>query len=218
MAFAIKIIQKDSRNSEMRVSKEQAETNRTSLLEAAGRLFREKGFDGVGVAEVAKEAGLTHGALYAHFPSKDALAAEAFSDGIAQRVASMRRRKRTFDQYLDLMFSTESRDNLADGCPMTASASEIVRQGDAVATSFAHAFEDTVAVLQESIEGEMTASQRRHLAVSALAAQIGAIAVARAVARVDAPLSKEVLRSVRQTVTPDMAKDNKARKSSRSAK
>ncbi len=59
----------------MRVSKEQAETNRTSLLEAAGRLFNEKGFDGVGVAEVAKEAGLTHGALYAHFPSKDALAA-----------------------------------------------------------------------------------------------------------------------------------------------
>ncbi len=52
----------------MRVSKEQAQTNRTSLLQAAGRLFREKGFDGVGVAEVAKEAGLTHGALLRTFP------------------------------------------------------------------------------------------------------------------------------------------------------
>jgi TetR/AcrR family transcriptional repressor of nem operon len=194
----------------MRVSKDQAETNRTLLLQAASRLFREKGFDGVGVAEVAKEAGLTHGALYAHFPSKDALAAEAFSDEIAHRVTSMRRRKRTFEEYLDAMFSTESRDNLANGCPMTASASEIARQGTAVATSFAHAFEETVAILEESIEGEMTASQKRHVAVSALAAQIGAIAVARAVASVDVSLSKEVLRAVRRTVTPTYpAKRNK---------
>src|SRR5580698_10097559 len=132
----------------MRVSKKQSETYRGSLLQAAGRLFNEKGFDGVGVAEVAKEAGLTHGALYAHFPSKDALAAEAFSDGIAHRLTSMRRRKRTFEEFLDAMFSLEHRDNLADGCPMTASASDIARQGTAVATSFAKAFDDTAAVLE----------------------------------------------------------------------
>jgi TetR/AcrR family transcriptional regulator, transcriptional repressor for nem operon len=188
----------------MRVSKEKAETNRASLLQAAGRLFREKGFDGVGVAEVAKEAGLTHGALYAHFPSKDALAAEAFSDGIAHRIASMRQRKWTFEEYLEAMFSTEHRDNLADGCPMTASASEISRQGTAVATSFARAFEETVAVLEESMESEMPASQKRYLAVAALTAQIGAMAVARAVAKVDASLSKEVLQTVRETVTPTL--------------
>jgi TetR/AcrR family transcriptional regulator, transcriptional repressor for nem operon len=212
MAVTTKIIQKIRGILKMRVSKEQVETNRTSLLQAAGRLFREKGFDGVGVAEVAKEAGLTHGALYAHFPSKDALAAEAFSDAIAQRVTSMRRRKRTFEEFLEVMFSTETRDNLANGCPLTASASEIARQGTAVATSFARAFEDTVAVLEESIESEMTASQKRRFAVSALAAQIGAIAVARAVATVDAPLSKEVLRDVREMVTPSYpAKRNKAR-------
>src|SRR5580704_19079889 len=169
----------------MRVSKEQAETNRTSLLQAASRLFREKGFDGVGVAEVAKEAGLTHGALYAHFPSKDALAAEAFSDGIAHRLKSMRRRKRTFEEYLDAMFSIEHRDNLANGCPMTASASEIARQGTAVAASFARAFKEKVVRLEASIKERMPASERRHLAVSALAAQIGAMAVARAVAKVD---------------------------------
>lgn len=198
----------------MRVSKEQAETNRTSLLQAAGRLFNEKGFDGVGVAEVAKEAGLTHGALYAHFPSKDALAAEAFTDGIDHRLAAMRRRKRTFEEYLDAMFSIEHRDNLADGCPMTASASDIARQGTAVATSFARAFMETAAVLEESIESEMPASEKRHVAISALAAQIGAIAVARAVAKVNAPLSKEVLRAVRETVTPSFhAKGTKAKKS-----
>src|ERR1700744_4549862 len=129
MVVATKLIHKDSRNLKMRVSKEQSDTNRTSLLQAPGRLFNEKGFDGVGVAEVAKEAGLTHGALYAHFPSKDALAAEAFSDGIADRLVSMQSRKRTFEEYLDAMFSTGHRDNLANGCPMTASASDIARQG-----------------------------------------------------------------------------------------
>lgn len=202
----------------MRVSKQQAETNRTLLLQAASRLFREKGIDGVGVAEVAKEAGLTHGALYAHFPSKDALAAEAFSDEISHRVASMRRRKRTFEEFLDAMFSIATRDNLADGCPMTASASEIARQGTAVATCFANAFEETVGILEESIEEEVPAAEKRRLAISALAAQIGAIAVARAVAKVDARLSKEVLRAVHQTVTPHTATGNGVRKSSRAAK
>ena len=62
----------------MFVSKEQTALNRDALLQAASRLLREKGIDGVGVAEIAKEAGLTHGALYKHFPSKDVLAAEAF--------------------------------------------------------------------------------------------------------------------------------------------
>ena len=62
----------------MKVTKHQAAANRDALLDAAGRLFRERGIDDVGVAEIGKEAGLTHGALYAHFPTKDALAAEAY--------------------------------------------------------------------------------------------------------------------------------------------
>jgi len=128
----------------------------------------------------------------------------------------MRGRKWTFERYLEAMFSTEQRDNLADGCPMTASASEIARQGDAVAASFAQAFEETVEVLERSIVGEIPASQKRHLAISALAAQIGAMAVARAVAKVDSALSKEVLRAVRDTVTPaPSAKGDKDRRSRR---
>src|SRR5580693_8164542 len=117
----------------MRVSKEQSETNRTSLLQAAGRLFNEKGIDGVGVAEVAKEAGLTHGALYAHFPSKDALAAEAFAHGFEGNMAGMQAwagdRHLSFEEHLDALLSTDMRDRLETGCPMTASASEVARQG-----------------------------------------------------------------------------------------
>ena len=188
----------------MFVSKETTELNRASLLRAASRLFRQKGMDGVGVAEIAKEAGLTHGALYKHFPSKDALAAEAFYYAIAIKNAAKGRsdeeRTRSFEERIDAMFSVKHRDNLANGCPMTASASEIARQGTGVAASFTRAFKEAVTALEVSIKGKMPASKRRELAVSALAAQIGAMAVARAVAKIDPSLSDEVLRSVRQTL------------------
>ena len=61
----------------MKVSKAQAAENREGIVEAAARLYREKGLDGVGVAEITRDAGLTHGGLYRHFESKDALAREA---------------------------------------------------------------------------------------------------------------------------------------------
>ena len=61
----------------MKVSKAQVTENRLAILQAAARLYRERGFTGVGVADITREAGLTHGGLYRHFESKDALAAEA---------------------------------------------------------------------------------------------------------------------------------------------
>src|SRR5919201_6313878 len=60
----------------VRVTREQAAANREKVLEAAGTLFRERGYDGIGVADIMKRAGLTHGGFYGHFPSKDDLAAE----------------------------------------------------------------------------------------------------------------------------------------------
>ena len=68
----------------MKVSKEQVAQNREALIQAAARMFREHGIDGVGVAEICKRAGLTHGALYAQFASKNALAAEAFAEAAAR--------------------------------------------------------------------------------------------------------------------------------------
>src|ERR1700678_3208730 len=142
----------------MFVSKQTNEENRCSLLRAASRLFREKGIDGVGVAEIAKQAGLTHGALYKHFPSKDALAAEAFYYAAnaknAETGASDDDRNLSFEQRLDAMFSIDHRDTLASRCPMTASASEIARQGTAVAASFTRAFKEKVTALEASIKGK----------------------------------------------------------------
>src|SRR5262245_8857161 len=109
----------------MRVSKEKVAENRDALLEAASRLLRLRGIAGVGVAEIAKEAGLTHGALYAHFKSKDELAAEAFTHGFAGNMADTREwvgdRCVSFPSYLDGYLSPLMRDKLATGCPMAAS-------------------------------------------------------------------------------------------------
>jgi TetR/AcrR family transcriptional repressor of nem operon len=188
----------------VRVSKEKAAGNREALLQAADRLFRERGIDGVGVAEIAKEAGLTHGALYAHFPSKEALAAEAFCHGFAGNVARTRARegdRPSFEDCLGGLLSTPMRDSFESGCPMAASASEIGRQGCAVSASFTKAFEQFVEMIERSLENAIPPARRRRLAIAAVAAEIGAIAASRAVAKTDPALADEVLEAVRETVS-----------------
>lgn len=187
----------------MRVSKEKAAENREALLQAASRLFRQKGIDGVGVAEIAKEAGLTHGALYAHFSSKDELAAAAFSYGFAGNMNDTREwvgdRSLGFTDYLDGYLSPYMRDKVETGCPMAASASEIGRHDSAVSESFKRAFEEMATMLEDSLEDTIPQAQKRRLAIAAAAAEIGGIAVSRAVAKADATLAEEVLEAIRAT-------------------
>src|SRR5712675_3222887 len=103
------------RGGPLKVTKEKAAENRAALVQAAGRLFRERGIDGVGVAEISMKAGLTHGALYAQFPSKEALAAEAFAAafkrGLEQITADRDGRPVTLTDCLDWYLSFDHRDN-----------------------------------------------------------------------------------------------------------
>lgn len=195
----------------MRVSKEKAAENRQSLLDAASRLFRRCGIDGVGVADIAREAGLTHGALYAHFPSKEALAAEAFAHGfdvsMARLHARLEGRNPSFEEHADLLFAPEWRDSLETGCPLGASVSEVSRHGKAISANFARAFEDMVAMLANALDEGLPDRCKRRLAVATVAAQIGAIAVSRAVAATDMALSDEVLAAVRETIGTVHQKD-----------
>src|SRR5436309_12362099 len=71
----------------MKVSREQAAQNRERIIEAAAQLFRERGFEGIGVADLMKKAGLTHGGFYGHFSSKDDLIAEASARALAGSLA-----------------------------------------------------------------------------------------------------------------------------------
>ena len=71
----------------MKVSREQAAQNRDRVVEGAARLFRERGFEGVGVADLMKKAGLTHGGFYGHFSSKEDLIAEASARALTRSLA-----------------------------------------------------------------------------------------------------------------------------------
>src|SRR5712692_3745197 len=100
----------------MKVSKKKVAENRDAVVRAAGRLFRERGIDGVGIAVICQQAGLTHGALYAQFPSKEALAAEALADGLirshARVTAPIDGREPALTDHLDYYLSSQHRDNL----------------------------------------------------------------------------------------------------------
>jgi TetR/AcrR family transcriptional regulator, transcriptional repressor for nem operon len=76
----------------MRVSREQATENREKILSTATRLFREKGFDGIGIADLMRHAGLTHGGFYGHFSSKEDLMAQACDRAVDEILAQNQQR------------------------------------------------------------------------------------------------------------------------------
>jgi TetR/AcrR family transcriptional repressor of nem operon len=188
----------------LKVSKEKAAENRAALVQAAGILIRERGIDGVGVAEISKQAGLTHGALYAQFPSKEALTAEAFTsaarEGFEEITADQNGRPATLTDFLDSYLSVEHRDNLATSCPMSASASEIARQDRLVCERFKESFEQIVAVIESRLGTATVGAEKHQRALAVMAALIGGVAASRAVAKADSRLSNEILRAVRQIV------------------
>jgi TetR/AcrR family transcriptional repressor of nem operon len=130
----------------MRITKDQAAENRERVIDEAAKLFRQRGFDAVGVAELMRAAGLTHGGFYNHFPSKDALEAAAceriFSRSIANleaiaEVAEPATRRRAFSSYAENYVSAENRDALAPRCPMIAFAGDVPRQSAEVRDAYA---------------------------------------------------------------------------------
>jgi len=188
----------------VKVTKEKLTENRSALVRTAARLFRERGVDGVGVAEISKAAGLTHGALYAQFPSKQALVAEALAHGLARSHVHMTAPKPdgapTLSDHLDLYLSLDQRDNLADGCAMAASASEIARQNEAVSARFAEGFEQMVETVQGSLQATVLQAGARARALTIVAAMIGGVAMARATAKSRPDLSEEIMAAVRRVL------------------
>ena len=187
----------------MKVTKERAARNRTALVRAAGKLFRQHGMDGVGVADIGKAAGLTHGALYAQFPSKEALAAEALADGLERSYARMGGAKGatpTIGEHLDAFISKRHRDSIVQGCAMAASGSEVARHDKGVSRSFAEGFERSARAIEAVLQGSSLSATARERALMIAAGEIGAIVVARGVAKANPRLSEEVLAASRRVL------------------
>jgi TetR/AcrR family transcriptional regulator, transcriptional repressor for nem operon len=164
----------------VKVSRDQAAANRRALAAAAGRLFRQKGIDGVGVAELCEAAGMTHGALYSHFGSKDELATEAFVQGQAAsrtRLDGAVGSNPDLSAILDFYVYRRQRDNAIDCCPLLASASEAARQSKPTRRAFAAAFDE----LSDTVSAALAKrdNQSSGLAMVIAASMIGTVAVAR---------------------------------------
>lgn len=198
----------------MKVSKAQAAENREGIVEAAARLYREKGLDGVGVAEITRDAGLTHGGLYRHFESKDALAREACLrafewtivplDGLASpdadgADASTARFQAMVRSYL----SAGHRDHPGEGCPAAALATDAARAGPEMSEVFAQGVERNIQRFMRVVPGE--AAGKRSETIAILSSMVGALVLARATAAGNPVLSEEILATLRAQLAPDGA-------------
>jgi TetR/AcrR family transcriptional repressor of nem operon len=189
----------------MRVSREQVAENRRMILDAAGRLFRERGYDAVTVAEVMQAAGLTHGGFYGYFASKDELIAGALGDVLARRPEP----SGDLASYAAGYLSSAHRDNRAGGCPTAALAAETVRLTGGARTEMTAGLKRQIERLSRLAPGE-GAGQKRQAAIGSWAAMVGAMILARV--SDDAALSNEVLDQT-QAWLADQAKDRGQRNS-----
>lgn len=188
----------------MKVSREQAAQNRERIVEVASRLFREKGFDGIGVADLMKGAGLTHGGFYGHFASKEDLLAEACGKAMEHSVAHWQRvMQKSPGQPLAAItrqyLSEDHRDHPGLGCAVTALATDVARVGPEVRQALTDGALAQIAILA-GLEPDGTPEERRRKAIAHYAAMIGGVVLARAVA--DPALSQEILAAVAATLEP----------------
>lgn len=181
----------------MKVSREQAQQNREKVVEAAARLFRERGIDGVGLAELMKSVGLTHGGFYGQFGSKEELVAEACNWAFERSVAKWKRTAQahpgeTAHAIADFYLAPEHRDRPGTGCAAAALAGDMAREGVHARQAFTQGVRDLVGVLA----GEAPDADGRREALADFSTLVGAIVLARAVD--DPELADDLLRAARE--------------------
>ena len=187
----------------MKVSREVAAANRERIIEVASRLFRENGFDGIGVADLMKKAGLTHGGFYGHFESKDHLAEEASRRAVERGLERWREiaagaGEDAFAALVKHYLSEERFSSPGSSCLFAALASEASRQRKTVRRVFAEGFEEFVAILADCAPGR-TKAEKRKRSIAAFAEMVGALILARAVKAPD--LAQEILRAATSDLT-----------------
>ncbi|MEV7341931.1 TetR/AcrR family transcriptional regulator [Streptomyces sp. NPDC093544] len=195
-----------------RITKEDKARNRQNIVEAASRMFRAQGIDAVGIAELMKEAGLTHGGFYNHFASKNDLAVEVCNASFDTSLGGLARTieegpgqagsplERVVAGYL----SAVHRDAEDGGCPSASLVTDAGRQSEAVQSAYADGVEGYLTGFSAEIMREAEAngekpdpSEARHRAIRLLSELVGAITLARAVHQVQPGLSDEILQTGR---------------------
>ncbi|WP_337761929.1 TetR/AcrR family transcriptional regulator [Mycolicibacterium vanbaalenii] len=191
-----------------RVSRQQKERNRERIVAAAGRGFRARGIDGVGIDELMKTAGMTHGGFYNHFASKDDLALEVLNQGFTASLGSVdaligahpRSRRAALNAIIDSYLSTYHRDHPEEGCASAALAADAGRHGLQAQEEYRRGLQGYIAAITDLIRGgakqtetKLDPRKAREQAIALFSQLVGAQLIARAVAEADPELSDEVL-------------------------
>ena len=186
----------------MKVTKEQAAQNRERIVEVAAQLFRERGFEGIGVADLMKQAGLTHGGFYGHFSSKDDLIAEASARALTRSLALLsnlpeRPSGDPLSAIAGAYLTNKHRDDPGTGCLLAALGTDVSRQGPAVRRAATDHLRSAFDLVAKLVRGTSKAA-RRQKAISTYATLVGAMVLARAVD--DRALSQEILDAGRASI------------------
>jgi TetR/AcrR family transcriptional regulator, transcriptional repressor for nem operon len=177
----------------MRYSKGHKQTTRQRIVEAAGRRFKQDGIDGAGVATLMSDAGLTNGAFYAHFESKEDLVANVLAD-------QLRAQRQSFDAqppdragleaFIRSYLAPEHRDQCAEGCPSAALLDEIGRRPDATRQVFTDELMGVIGDIASRLDpAHAEAARTDALAIFGL--MVGTLQLARALT--DRDLSDQLL-------------------------
>jgi TetR/AcrR family transcriptional repressor of nem operon len=186
----------------MRVSRIQAAENRETVINVASRLFREHGFDGIGLKDLMKGAGLTQGAFYKQFTSKDDLAAQASRRALESAfhrwsAAAVTNPQDPLGAVVAFYLNMEHRAERMDGCPVVALGSDAARQGAKVKASFEAGILEYLEMLGGWV-GEADKDEPSGKAMAILSTMVGAVLISRAVN--DERLSKQFLQAAAESV------------------
>jgi TetR/AcrR family transcriptional repressor of nem operon len=173
------------------------EATHERIVEAAARAIRRSGYSGTGVADIMKDAGLTHGGFYAHFESREAMLAEAADRAGAESVARLERiaaaapPEQGLQTLIRAYLSKEHLQNVERGCPMAALGSEVPRQAPEVRRAATRRMKEAIDLVARQLPdwGKPNAHEQ---ALVTLSTMVGALVLARAV---DDPKLSDALRS-----------------------
>jgi TetR/AcrR family transcriptional repressor of nem operon len=191
-----------------RITQEQKRLNHEKIVKAAGAGFRLRGIDGIGIEELMKSAGMTHGGFYNHFASKDDLALEVLHQGFtdslealdAIREAHPRSARAALHDMVDGYVNAEHRDHPEIGCASAALVSDAGRHGAAAQAEYRRGLDGYFATITDMLlerarqsGTELTPAEARERAVALFSQMVGALVLSRAIADAAPDLSDEVL-------------------------
>lgn len=175
------------------------ETHRR-ILDVAATLFHKNGIASVGLATIMKEAGLTNGAFYAHFSSKEALVSEVLGDILDQKEIQLLEALKSdssLHKYICEYLSPQHRDERENGCPTAALLSELVHHSKSTRKIFTEKSAKFLEHVGSQLKGDE--GRRSKLAISVYSLMVGALQLSRAVT--DKKLSEQILKSASETAT-----------------